>query len=225
MGNSYPSGENSSGTVGGNGGDDGDKPPSSPAPGHSLDENVVVEDEDEEEDNISLDLLTIAPSSTNLAPSKAKSPAHRQIRHQRNARRILDSWMADDDPTQPRSDGNSLFELFYLNYLSIFNLWFLAYAQIYFMKVRSRLEQQNHAAFKDFVTTLGHFQSKSSSTLDLYKKMECILKDHPDLMEEFVLFLSPETAAQCGVQFQHFLYVRMREFFSKLKVNCCIQYF
>ena len=44
------------------------------------------------------------------------------------------------------------------------------------------------------------------------------LKDNMDLLEEFVLFLSPEAAAQCGVQFQHFLYVRMREFFSKLKV-------
>jgi hypothetical protein len=40
-----------------------------------------------------------------------------------------------------------------------------------------------------------------------------------DLLEEFILFLSPEAAALCGVQFQHFLYVRMREFFSKLKVN------
>ena len=86
------------------------------------------------------------------------------------------------------------------------------------MKVRNRLEQQNPTAFKDFITTLGHFQSSSCSTPELYKKVESILRDHQDLMEEFVLFLSPEAAAQCGVQFQHFLYVRMREFFSKLKV-------
>lgn len=90
---------------------------------------------------------------------------------------------------------------------------------MYFMKVRSRLEQQNPLAFKEFVTTLGHFQSNTSSTLELYQKIESILKDHSDLMEEFVLFLSPEVAAQCGVQFQHFLYVRMREFFSKLKAS------
>lgn len=103
-------------------------------------------------------------------------------------------------------------------------MFFLAYAQIYFMKVRNRLEQQNPLAFREFVTTLGHFQSSSCSTLELYRKMESILKDHPDLMEEFVLFLSPEAAAQCGVQFQHFLYVRMREFFSKLKVNSIISF-
>lgn len=86
------------------------------------------------------------------------------------------------------------------------------------MKVRSRLETQEPAAYRDFVTTLGHFQSSSSSTLTLYQKMETVLASHPDLMEEFVLFLSPEDAALCGVQFQHFLYVRMREFFNKLKV-------
>lgn len=86
------------------------------------------------------------------------------------------------------------------------------------MKVRDRLEH-DPLAFKEFVTTLGHFQSTSCSTLDLYKKIESTLKDHPDLMEEFVLFLSPEAATQCGVQFQYFLYVRMREFFFKLKVT------
>ena len=87
------------------------------------------------------------------------------------------------------------------------------------MKVRSQLEATNPAAFREFVTTLGYFQATSSSTLDLYRKMESILAKQPDLMEEFVLFLSPEEALQCGVQFQHFLYVRMREFFSKLKVS------
>lgn len=90
------------------------------------------------------------------------------------------------------------------------------------MKVRQRLEQQNPDALKDFITTLGHFRSVSCSTLELYKKIECILRNHPDLMEEFVLFLSPEAAAQCGVQFQHFLYVRMREFFLKLKVSLLV---
>lgn len=89
----------------GSGGDDGDKPPSSPVNGIPADDNTIAEEDEEEEDNLSLDLLTILPSATLSAPSKGRSPAHRQIRHQRNAKRILDSWMADDDPSQPRSDG------------------------------------------------------------------------------------------------------------------------
>jgi hypothetical protein len=97
-----PSGSGASGTSAGNsGGDDGDKPPSSP-----LSSNDVMEDDDEEEDSISLDFLTTVPLATNSVP-KGRSPAHRHIRHQRNAKRILDSWMADDDPVQPRSDGTA----------------------------------------------------------------------------------------------------------------------
>ncbi|EFX70856.1 hypothetical protein DAPPUDRAFT_327730 [Daphnia pulex] len=106
--------------------------------------------------------------------------------------------MTDDDPVQPRRD---------------------AYARIYFMEVRSRLEQSNPMAFKEFVTVLAQLQSTPDSFLEFYRKIESILKDNMDLLEEFVLFLSPEAAAQCGVQFQHFLYVRMREFFSKLKIH------
>ncbi len=87
------------------------------------------------------------------------------------------------------------------------------------MKVRSRLEQSSPMAFKEYVTVLAQLQSTPDSFLEFYRKIESILKDNMDLLEEFVLFLSPEAAAQCGVQFQNFLYVRMREFFSKLKVN------
>jgi hypothetical protein len=86
------------------------------------------------------------------------------------------------------------------------------------MKVKSRLES-NPVAFKEMCSIMGQFQSSSNSFLELYRKIEYILKDNMDLLEEFILFLSPEAAALCGVQFQHFLYVRMREFFSKLKVN------
>lgn len=201
-GNAREAGRNAGGVAGGADGDgEGEKPPpSSPLTGHSADDYMApAEDDEEEEDVMAPDATSGTPSSAaHSAPSKGRSPAHRQIRHQRNARRILDSWMADEDPNQPRSDS---------------------YAQVYFMKVRNRLEPQDPAAYKEFVTTLGHFQSTSGSTVDLYRKVETILSGHPDLMDEFVLFLSPEEAAMCGAQFQHFLYVRMRDFFTKLKVR------
>ncbi len=59
-----------------------------------------------------------------------------------------------------------------------------AYALAYFAKVRKQLEQENPNAFKDFVNTLGHFQSNSNSIMELYKKMESILGGYPDLMDE-----------------------------------------
>lgn len=95
------------GTGGSSGGDngDGDKPPSSPTTGaHSADDMVPIEDDEEEEDVMAPDQTMGTPTAPHSAPSKGKSPAHRQIRHQRNARRILDSWMADEDPNQSRND-------------------------------------------------------------------------------------------------------------------------
>ena len=69
--------------------------------------------EDEEEDDETLvamqmecgnPLTNTPPAAHSLsAPSASKpgrSPAHRLAKHQRNARRILDSWMADDDLNQ-----------------------------------------------------------------------------------------------------------------------------
>ena len=100
-----------------------------------------------------------------------------------------------------------------------------AYAQTYFIKVRNRIEQDNVGLFNEFSNLLIQMQSTQSCfTIELYKKIETILSPYPDLMDEFVLFLTPEVAADCGVQFQHFLYVRMREFFHKLKV-CIIYHF
>lgn len=80
--------------------------------------------------------------------------------------------------------------------IHLFNLLHSAYAQTYFIKVRTRLEQENNDAFREFVATLGYFQSSDTSTLELYKKIEAILSPHADLLEEFVLFLSPEAACK-----------------------------
>ena len=71
------------------GGDDGDKPPSSPMASHCVDEMAPAEEDEEEEDVMAPDNITSTLSSApHCAPSKGRSPVHRQIRHQRNARRI-----------------------------------------------------------------------------------------------------------------------------------------
>lgn len=107
--------------------------------GHSVDENVVAEVDDEEEDNMSLDLLTTIPSAAHSAPSKGKSPAHRQVRHQRNARRILDSWMADDDSNSPNSDGTTINSE---RCLAEFDLWL----SFYFCSIRPILFSKSSTA-------------------------------------------------------------------------------
>lgn len=90
-----PSGTGAGAEGGADGGDDGDKPPSSPS-ATTLADDATAEDEDEEDDSINLDSLNTTPLRPQSAPIKNRSPGHRNIRHQRNARRILDSWMTDD---------------------------------------------------------------------------------------------------------------------------------
>lgn len=100
--------------------------------------------------------------------------------------------------------------------------FFIAFARVYISKVREQLGHQESAAYIEFANILTELHSPSGSIQATYKKMENILS--PELMEEFVIFLTPEQAALCGKEFQYFLLVRMREFFSKLKVEL-ITYF
>ena len=66
----------------------------------------MTAEDDEEEDTVPLNQLSIAASSSQPVATKGKSPAHRQVRNQRNARRILDTWMVDDNPIESLNDGN-----------------------------------------------------------------------------------------------------------------------
>ena len=179
----------------------------------AVDEIMVDEEEEEEEE--------VKPS-VQTARSKVKSPAHRVIRHQRNAKRILDSWMADEELLHTRNIGNLA------GFPSIFsqpiNQTFrqLDYAEAYYNKVRQVLEPSDPAAYKAFNDTIlgdGDGVISTVQVLDFYHKIEEILKPYPDLQEEFIVFLNREQATICGKEFQHFLYVRMREFFAKLKVS------
>ena len=93
------------GAVSGSGGDDGNDENNRPFAKIQSEPMDDVIAEEEEEESSQLDQLTATPRSAQIAPSaKGRSPAHRQIRNQRNARKILDTWMAEDDPVELRND-------------------------------------------------------------------------------------------------------------------------
>lgn len=95
-------------------------------------------------------------------------------------------------------------------------MFLTAYARVYFTKVREHLGEDS-AAYAEFAKYLNDLYAHTSSVQAVYKTIEDILS--PELVEEFVIFLTPEQAVLCGKEFQHFLLVRMREFFVKLKVS------
>ena len=204
-------------------GDDGDKRQDDKAINDTAEDSEcrepMVEDEEEEEESAPLDTLTATPRATQVAPSKGRSPAHRLVKNQRNASRILDSWMADKD-SNATGNGNFLFlklGCFVLTN-SVF-LFFLDYATGYFEKVTTVLKK-NPVSHSKFITTLERFNPdlSSESILQLYNEISEILEPYPDLLEEFVVFIGPECAASCGKEFEYFLYSQMRNFFFEMKV-------
>lgn len=84
------------------------------------------------------------------------------------------------------------------------------------MKVKERLEGTE--LYQEFLNVMNEFGTSILDVSDLYSKVTGILKQHPDLCEEFVAFLLPEQAMQCGKFMEYLLITKMRDFFRKLEV-------
>lgn len=65
---------------------------------------------------------------------------------------------------------------------------------------------------------MNEFGTSIADVSDLYKKVTAVLNQHPDLCEEFVAFLLPEQAMQCGKFMEYLMVTKMRDFFRKLEV-------
>jgi histone deacetylase complex regulatory component SIN3 len=90
------------------------------------------------------------------------------------------------------------------------------FAQAYFLKLKGRLEGTE--LYQEFLNIMNEFGTSIVDVSDLYKKITAILKHHPDLSEEFLAFLLPEQAMQCGKFMEYLMITKMRDFFRKLEV-------
>jgi hypothetical protein len=82
--------------------------------------------------------------------------------------------------------------------------------------VKERLEGTE--LYQEFLNIMNEFGTSIVDVSDLYKKVTALLKQHPDLCEEFVAFLLPEQAMQCGKFMEYLMITQMRDFFRKLEV-------
>ncbi|KAE8746928.1 hypothetical protein FOCC_FOCC006348 [Frankliniella occidentalis] len=85
-------------------------------------------------------------------------------------------------------------------------------------KVRDRYENQNPAVFSKFVELMNDFGKRLYSISDFYHQVINLLEDSPDLCEEFLLFLHPDQALQCGKFMEHLALTEMKSFLNKLEV-------
>ncbi|XP_021924612.1 uncharacterized protein LOC110832158 isoform X2 [Zootermopsis nevadensis] len=90
------------------------------------------------------------------------------------------------------------------------------FAQAYFLKVKERLEGTD--IYQEFLHIMNEFGTSIADVSDLYKKVTAVLNQHPDLCEEFVAFLLPEQAMQCGKFMEYLMVTKMRDFFRKLEI-------
>lgn len=92
------------------------------------------------------------------------------------------------------------------------------FAQAYFDKVHERLESESPYNYQKFMETLSEYDS-SKPISELYGKIEAILTpNHPDLCEEFLMFLTPKQAKQIDKLVPHFLMSNMSLFLRKLEI-------
>ncbi|XP_021564381.1 GON-4-like protein isoform X1 [Carlito syrichta] len=76
----------------------------------------------------------------------------------------------------------------------------LAFAQAYLTRVREAL-QHIPGKYEDFLQVIYEFESSTQrqTAVDLYKSLQILLQDWPQLLKDFAAFLLPEQALACGL--------------------------
>ncbi|ERE92240.1 GON-4-like protein, partial [Cricetulus griseus] len=76
----------------------------------------------------------------------------------------------------------------------------LAFAQAYLTRVREAL-QHVPGKYEDFLQVIYEFESSTQrhTAVDLYKSLQTLLQDWPQLLKDFAAFLLPEQALSCGL--------------------------
>lgn len=89
----------------------------------------------------------------------------------------------------------------------------------YFNKVLSRFRSSNNDVFVAFQDLLKGFDPSKQTPIDLYRNIEKLFgEENNDLIEEFLLFLTPGQAAEVGKFMDHLMMNKMTQFLHLLKV-------
>ncbi|XP_013193504.1 uncharacterized protein LOC106137250 [Amyelois transitella] len=96
-----------------------------------------------------------------------------------------------------------------------------ALVRSYYTKVQSRFASNPSVPtnkFVQFQNILKSFDPSKESPVDLYRKIEELFgEQHSDIVEEFLLFLRPEQAAEVGRFMDHFALMHMTGFIELLQ--------
>ncbi|EDO30934.1 predicted protein [Nematostella vectensis] len=85
--------------------------------------------------------------------------------------------------------------------------------------VQSALLKSYPEIYESFLKTLVDSSMHGWSPVQLYKRMEAVLLDFPELIENFIAFLEPDQAVLAEVSMKNLQFVKARTFFRKLEVR------
>ncbi|BES99934.1 Gon-4-like (Hypothetical protein) [Nesidiocoris tenuis] len=90
------------------------------------------------------------------------------------------------------------------------------YAEAYFSKVKSALDE---ATFQRFIAILSNVSDEPGCVISLYRELESLLANFPELVDDFVGLLTPHQALSIGKLQEYKLITRSLAFFKKLEGN------
>nr|XP_045371904.1 GON-4-like protein [Camelus bactrianus] len=95
----------------------------------------------------------------------------------------------------------------------------LAFAQAYLTRVREAL-QHSPGKYEDFLQVIYEFESSTQrqTAVDLYKSLQILLQDWPQLLKDFAAFLLPEQALACGLFEEQQAFEKSRKFLRQLEI-------
>lgn len=95
----------------------------------------------------------------------------------------------------------------------------LAFAQAYLTRVREAL-QHFPGKYEDFLQVIYEFESSTQrqTAVDLYKNLQILLQDWPQLLRDFAAFLLPEQALACGLFEEQQAFEKSRKFLRQLEI-------
>uniref|UniRef100_T1J6B0 Myb-like domain-containing protein n=1 Tax=Strigamia maritima TaxID=126957 RepID=T1J6B0_STRMM len=164
--------------------------------------DVELFDDDEEPLDNAEDLAALMAASTTIQTApKGKGMGKRCSRLQRDIHaklQLLASDLLESDPLRDERET--------------------AFAQSYLLKVKEVTKNHDHI-YESFLKLLYEFGQSDKSAVQLHSEVCKLLKDYPQLCTEFVAFLMPEQAMECGKLLEFLQFKQMRLFLRKLEIQ------
>ncbi|XP_067144563.1 uncharacterized protein mute isoform X2 [Centruroides vittatus] len=92
------------------------------------------------------------------------------------------------------------------------------FVQSYLMKAKDLLKDDVET-YENFLRTLCEFENSNKTPVQLFETINMLLNGYPTLVEDFVGFLLPEQARDCGKMAEYFTLNKIRMFLRKLEVH------